>query len=133
MLRSVGAWFRWAGGPTGSTSFALALTDGVAAELLGRSWLRLRADPQRRLHSFVVVRSFRQVSGRLAASALGVLVEDRFKLVAGLEDGLFELYDLGADPREERNLASEEPHLRQRLWRQLATAWDLDYQPGGGG
>ncbi len=112
-------------------AFGLA-ADAVAAERFGRSWLRLRASPQRPLHSFVVVRSDRRVSGRLASAALGVLVDDRHKLVAGLEDRLFELYDLVDDPHEVDNLANVEPHVRDRLWRQLAVAWDLDYQPPAG-
>ena len=103
--------------------------DAAAAEQFGRSWLRLRAEPQRPLHSFVVVRSDRRVSGRFTSAPLGVLVGDRHKLVAGLEDGLFELYDLVDDPHETRNVASVEPHVRDRLWRQLATVWDVGYQP----
>ena len=103
--------------------------DAAAAEQFGRSWLRLRAEPQRPLHSFVVVRSDRRVSGRFTSAPLGVLVDDRYKLVAGLEDGLFELYDLVDDPHETRNVASVEPHVRDRLWRQLATVWDVGYQP----
>jgi hypothetical protein len=102
--------------------------DAVAAEQFGRSWLRLRAEPQHPLHSFVVVRSDRRVSGRFTSAPLGVLVDDRHKLVAGLEDGLFELYDLVDDPHETRNLASVEPDVRDRLWRQLATVWDVGYQ-----
>ena len=103
--------------------------DAIAAEQFGRSWLRLRVEPRHPLHSFVVVRSDRRVSGRLASAALGVLVTDRHKLVAGLEDGLFELYDVVDDPHETRNVASVEAHVRDRLWRQLATVWDADYQP----
>jgi arylsulfatase A-like enzyme len=73
-------------------------------------------------------RSARRVSGRLPTALLGVLVTDRYKLVAGLEDGLFELYDVVADPHETHDLAGTDADVRQHLWRQLALAWDADYQ-----
>jgi hypothetical protein len=102
--------------------------DASAAERLGRSWLRLREVPRRPLHSFVLARSARRVSGRLPTALLGVLVTDRYKLVAGLEDGLFELYDVVADPHETHDLAGVHDDLRRTLWRQLALAWEADYQ-----
>lgn len=54
---------------------------------------------------------------------LGILVDDRHKLVAGLEDELFELSDLASDPRERVD-------RRRRMWRQLALAWDVDHPDG---
>jgi arylsulfatase A-like enzyme len=102
--------------------------EAAAAERFGQSWLRLR-DESRPLHRFVIARSARWVSGRESYSALGVLVDARHKLVAGLEDDLVELYDLAADPGEQHDLASRDPDTTGRLRRQLAAAWDFDYQP----
>ena len=111
---------------------ALGLADEAAsAERFGLSWLRLRDQTDRPLHRFVIARSARWVSGRESYSALGVLVDERHKLVAGLEDDLVELYDLSADPGEQRDLAASDPTTVARLQRQLAITWDLDYQSRG--
>jgi len=98
----------------------------VEAEYLGRSWLRLRGEPDKPLHEFVVARSSRFVSGLSPVVALAALVtDDGWKLVARREDRLFELYDLRTDPGETTNLAPEQPEMVQALWRRLALVCDL--------
>jgi hypothetical protein len=102
--------------------------EAAAAERFGRSWLRLRTSPAP-LHRFAIAASARRVSGREGSGAVAILVDDRYKLVAGLEDGLLELYDLETDPGEQRDLAADQPAVVDRMRRQLALAWDADQAP----
>ena len=48
--------------------------------------------------------------------------EDRWKYSIDLRDGTEELYDLAADPSEQRNLWREQPERCARLRQRLA-AW----------
>jgi arylsulfatase A-like enzyme len=97
----------------------------VHAEFLGRSWLRLRAELDKPLHDFVVARSSRYVSGLAPVVGLAALVtNDGWKLVASLEDRLFELYNLKADPGEASDLAHDTPEIVGALWRKLALFCD---------
>jgi hypothetical protein len=98
-------------------------------EEFGRSWLRLRAAPDGPLHRFVVIRSGRAVSGRASLSPILAIVEGRFKLVKGLEDTLFELFDELDDPAETRDLSAAEAVERARLSQHLALFRDLDGWP----
>jgi len=108
---------------------ALGLSgEAVAAERFGRSWLRLRDDPRRPLHRFVISRSARSVSGRELRAPLAVLVDSRYKVMGGLVGGQLELYDMVADPGETRDLAGRERERARAMWLELAAAWDLDYQ-----
>ncbi len=102
--------------------------EAVAAERFGRSWLRLRDDPTRPLHRFVIARSARSVSGRELGNSLAVLVDPRYKVIGGLVDRHLSLYDLASDPGEDRDLAGVERERARSMWRVLAAAWDLDYQ-----
>jgi arylsulfatase A-like enzyme len=52
---------------------------------------------------------------------MSALVKDDWKLIAHRRDRFFELYDLGADPREQRNLAGDEPGRLKRLRMELDT------------
>lgn len=110
-------------------AFGLA-DEAKAAEWLGRSWLRLRGAPDALLHEFVVARSDRFSSGRDAHAKLAVLVrDDGWKLVAGLEEELLELYALNEDPAENADRSPDEAALARELWRSLATACDVDGYP----
>jgi arylsulfatase A-like enzyme len=52
------------------------------------------------------------------------LIDDRYKmLTTDLEKGVFELYDLAADPAETKDLAATEPGIFTRMKEQLL-AWD---------
>jgi arylsulfatase A-like enzyme len=56
------------------------------------------------------------------------LVDNRYKLVApNLAAGPFELYDLESDPKESRDLTSEEPEVSKRLKQALLT-WNESVQ-----
>lgn len=100
------------------------------AERVGRSWLRLRTAPDDPLHEFVVARSHRFSSGRRTYAKLGVLVRaDGWKLVAGLEEQVFELYNLVADPDENTDRLADERGIGEDLWRALALYCDLDGYP----
>jgi arylsulfatase A-like enzyme len=115
--------------PTVLGAFGLVRQDR-SAERFGRSWLRLREAPRQPLHSFVTARTHRFTSGPVAFSPMMVLVRDHHKLVKALdEDSLFELYDLDADPREERDLAWTQVALRDTLERALETFRDVDGWP----
>lgn len=69
--------------------------------------------------------------GRLAFAQQGVLrsVRDaRYKLIQDAESGDVRLYDLDADPHEERDVARRQPGLERRLQRAL-DAWRAAYDP----
>lgn len=99
------------------------------AEQLGRSWLRLRDRQEEDLHDFVVIRSARLSSGRRQDDPLAVMVDERYKLVAGVVDGFFSLYDLQEDPGEQRNIADDRPQLVQAMWKKLGVVLDFDGYP----
>jgi hypothetical protein len=109
-------------------AFGLA-REAAGAEHLGRSLLRLRSDCARPLQSSAVVRSARYTSGRLMRSHLGVLVDERYKLVAGVQDGMLELYDRQRDPAENHDLAALRPELLQPRLFALSTILDADGWP----
>ena len=94
-------------------------------EIFGRSWLRLRMAPAAPLHSFVIIRSARAVSGDEAMSPLLAIVDDRYKLTKTFEDGLTELFDISADPGERVDLWPVEPAMGRRLERALETYRDI--------
>ncbi len=102
-------------------AFGLGSEDGPRGGGLGRSWLRLRGHPEVVFHDHVVARSYRQVSGKVGVDSMSVLVTDRFKLHYGWKDEQLELFDLPADPGEQRNLAQVHPEQATGLLRQLAT------------
>lgn len=52
----------------------------------------------------------------------GAIRDGRYKLIEYFEDGRTELFDLGADPGELRELGNDQPRLRTRLRRELQ-AW----------
>lgn len=108
--------------PTILGAFGLAKPDD---ETLGRSWLRLRAAPGAPLHRFVVVRSAHAASGGDVMSPLLAIVDDRFKLIKTIEDGLTELYDVLADPMENTDLWPLNPDVGRRLERALETYRDI--------
>lgn len=56
------------------------------------------------------------------------LREGRWKFFSAPEDGVIELYDLGEDPGEKRNLASERPDLVERFEDRLAR-WKRTLEP----
>jgi hypothetical protein len=115
--------------PTVLGAFGLAAAEPTA-ERFGRSWLRLRQAPRDPLHRFVAIRTHRFTSGPVAFSPMLALVQDRWKLVKALdEEKLFELYDLAADPHEERDLAWTEIGLRDTMERDLDLFRDLDHWP----
>ncbi len=58
-------------------------------------------------------------SGPWRTTPAGAIREGRWKLIEFFEDGRLELYDLEADPGETRNLAKQEPEIRERLHRLL--------------
>lgn len=111
--------------PTLLGAFALVETT-PGAEALGRSWLRLRAAPLAPLHQSIVIRSDREVSGREARAPIVAIVEEEWKLVVGLEDGLVELYDVIEDPEEMKDLALERPEVVARMRRRLAVYMDIN-------
>ena len=60
--------------------------------------------------------------GNQGGSPGGAVREGAFKLVEWFEDGRRELYDLGADPGEQRDLSAQRPELTERLGASLS-AW----------
>lgn len=100
-----------------------------AAERFGRSWLRVRDAPDEPLHEFVVVRSRRFSSGLLGESFIAAIVDDRYKLVAGLEQHLLELFDLREDPAENVDRMYDQQAIGRALWHRLAVYCDLDRWP----
>ncbi len=60
-----------------------------------------------------------------------MVTDGRYKLVAELRYGLYELYDLRADPHERRNLASERAGELQRLLGELHVWLDALQRPPG--
>ena len=60
-----------------------------------------------------------------------MVTDGRYKLVAELRYGLYELYDLRADPHERRNLASERTGELQRLLGELHVWLDALQRPPG--
>ena len=108
--------------PTILGAFALAAPDD---ETLGRSWLRLRAAPDAPLHRFVVVRSAHATSGGDVMSPMLAIVDERYKLIKTIEDGLMELYDVPADPTEQTDLWPVHPAVGRRLERELETYRDV--------
>lgn len=115
-------------------STALGVFGAVAvesdAELFGRSWLRLRAAPRPALHRFVVTRSDRVLTLlRGAAIPQAAIVEGSLKLTKTFEDGLREMYDLSADPGEERDVEPMRATEAGRLERHLELYRDLDGYP----
>jgi hypothetical protein len=115
--------------PTVLGAFGLAAAE-PSAERFGRSWLRLRQAPAEPLHRFVAVRTHRFTSGPVAFSPMLALVQDRYKLVKAMdEEDLFELYDLQADPGEQRDLSWTKPELRESMERDLDLFRDLDRWP----
>ncbi|MDX9724070.1 MAG: sulfatase-like hydrolase/transferase [Myxococcota bacterium] len=99
------------------------------AERAGRSLLRLREDPTRPIRAFTVTQSMRATSGKLGRGALGILVNERYKLIVGFEDGVVELYDLQDDVMEKDNLAAEMRWRSEEMSRQLGGFCDLDGWP----
>jgi len=63
---------------------------------------------------------FRPHSKRDVFEPAGALREGRWKLLEFFEDGRAELYDLGADPGETKDLAGEHPERVQRMRGELA-------------
>jgi hypothetical protein len=102
--------------------------DAASAERFGRSWMRLRGHADQPLHRWVLTRSARSVSGRALLAPLAVMTAPRYKVSGGLVDGQLEIYDLLADPGEENDLAPSEGRRARAMWREMAAAWDLDYQ-----
>ena len=100
-----------------------------AAEWLGRSLLRLRAGCREPLQTHALTHSARYTSGQLTFSRLGVLVDDQYKLVVGIEDGLVELYDHRSDPREEHELSSLRPDAVRSRLPMLSLLVDLEGDP----
>ncbi len=108
---------------------ALGLLDREPdAERFGRSLLRLRAAPAAPLHRFVVVRSARSAGRAVLSHVLGLVAGSR-KLVYGLEDSQFELFDLAADPKENRDVFATTDPAAIALRRALAVFQDLDDYP----
>ncbi len=95
----------------------------------GRSWLSLRTVDAPPLHRFVVARSSRYASGAHVDSALGILVQDQYKLVVGYHEQSIALYDLAADPNETTNIAHRLPKTVRKLQTQLAGYNDIDRYP----
>jgi arylsulfatase A-like enzyme len=51
-----------------------------------------------------------------------LIAEDDKKIIYRISDGVFELYDLAADPDEQQNLASAQPELLARM-KERITRW----------
>lgn len=100
--------------------------ESARAEVFGRSLLRLRDDCDAPLQRYAYARSARYTSGALTSSSLGVLADDRHKLVLGVQDGLLELYDHKVDPGELVDVSSARPDLVAQRLPVLAALLDLD-------
>ena len=100
-------------------AFGVESRDGLAAEALGRSLLRLRGHPEQRLHQWVVAVSDREVSGRRGSNGMAMLMDHRFKIHFGWDDEQLELYDLMADPGELENLVTVHPRRAVRMLQSL--------------
>jgi arylsulfatase A-like enzyme len=92
-----------------------------AQELDGQSLAPLLAKPQTSLGRAALYWHFpHYLPGRQAPA--GATREGRYKLIESFGDDRLELYDLSADPGEQRNLASEQSERAASLRAKLA-AW----------
>ena len=98
-------------------------------ERFGRSWWRLRHDPEHPLHEWIFARSSRYSSGREVDLPLAILVRGNYKLVVSIDDDLATLYDLSLEGGEAVELSLEKPHLVSEMKRQAAVYADLDTFP----
>jgi arylsulfatase A-like enzyme len=109
---------------------AFGLPAARDAEVFGRSWLRLRAEPRPELHRFVIVRSFRTFTLRHGPSVpTAGIVEGSLKLSKTFEDGALTMFDLAADPDEQMDLAQGRRTDADRLEHDLELYRDLDEYP----
>lgn len=100
------------------------------AELFGRSWFRLRAEPRPPLHRFVIVRSSRALTlhrGFLTPQA--AIVEGPLKLTKTFEDGFRDMFDVVADPAEIENIEPLHAAQAADLEWELELYRDLDGYP----
>jgi len=95
-------------------------------ERFGRSWWRLSSAPDRPLHDFVVARSALYSSGAKPYRSMLILVDDRYKLVAAIEDRTLSLFDMMRDPGEQNDIAGDVVALVEELQRKLALYADVD-------
>jgi arylsulfatase A-like enzyme len=103
---------------------------GEDGEVFGRSWLRLRGAPRPELHRFVVTRSFRVLTLRGGGTVpQASIVAGPLKLTKTFADGLQVLYDVDADPGEQRDLLLSRRDAAAALSRSLELYRDLDAYP----
>ncbi len=87
-------------------------------------WLADKAVDFIRRHLSALSRLFGVGCGTWRTTPVGTIQAGDWKLFEFFEDGRLELYDLGNDPGESRNLAREQPdrarkmHVRLRAWRE---------------
>lgn len=112
-----------------STILEMAGLSGDArhnAAVDGRSLLPLLKDPAARLPREELF--FHYPHYYATTSPVSAILARQWKLLEYFEDGRLELYHLGRDPSETRNLAAEEPavalrmHERLRAWRAAVNA-----------
>jgi arylsulfatase A-like enzyme len=109
--------------------FGASVAEGDG-EVFGRSWLRLRREPRPDVHRFVVTRSDRVLTlVRGASVPQAAIIEGDLKLTKTFEDGLREMYDLRADPGEERDVEPMRAGEAGALEHQLERYRDLDVYP----
>ncbi|MBK1875799.1 sulfatase [Pelagicoccus mobilis] len=65
---------------------------------------------------------FWHIASQNKHGACSVIRKDDYKLIQYLKDGALELYNLADDPKESKNLVSENPELTQKLLKEL-TNW----------
>jgi len=106
---------------------AFGLCDAAAeAERFVRSALRARAGPAYDGVEFALIETSRTASGKVQRGPEVVMVtRDGVKLARGLHDGLLRMYDLFADPEEQRDVAMARPETVPALVQALARAQDL--------
>lgn len=98
-------------------------------ERFGRSWLRLRSAPQRPLHDFVFCRTSRYSSGKEVDMPMGVLVNDRYKLVVDIDTQLVTLHDMSRPEQENVDISASNSSIARRLYRALSIYSDVDSFP----
>ena len=109
---------------------AFGAVAGSDAELFGRSWLRLRAEPGAALHRFVVTRSAGATTLYHGfASPTVAIVEGRYKFAKSFGNGFRVMFDVNADPGEEHNVEPEHPEEARAMERELELYRDLDAYP----
>jgi arylsulfatase A-like enzyme len=109
---------------------AFGLPAAQDAEVFGRSWLRLRAEPRPELHRFVIVRSFRTFTVRHGPSVpTAGIIEGNLKLSKTFEDGVLTMFDLAADADEQRDLVESRRTDADKLEHDLELYRDLDEYP----